>query len=608
MQTQQNSSSLPARPLRLWPGVVLVLVQWFMWMVLPAMAPEALLVGTIGGLIAAPLIVLWWVGFSRAPWLDRLGAVVVMGIGVAATQPLLHQSIATALGGVVFYFFVVPPLCLALVAAAVFTRHRSPDVRRVVITAALLFACGFWTLVRTDAVTVGRLPLAWRWTASAEERLLAQGDLVITPVAPAGPAGAAGAGAVVAPESTPVTGIIPAMSGPEAMSEPTVTRVEWPGFRGVLRDGIVRDTNIATDWSVTPPVELWRRPVGPGWSSFAVSGDLIYTQEQRGDEELVSCYRMSDGTPVWVHRDQARFWEGTAGAGPRATPTINNGLVYALGATGILNALAAETGAVVWSRNAKADTDAPTPDWGFAASPLIVDDAVIVAAGGTLAAYDARTGALRWVGTKYSGHYGSPHLATIDGVAQVLQTGGPGIASFSPADGTMLWEHAWEGGSIAQPAMTADGDLLFTAVTGPGGLGMRRLVVSRGAGGWTATERWTSNGLKPYFNDYVVHGTHAYGFDNNILASINLQDGKRAWKGGRYGNGQLILLSAQDLLLVLTEEGELALVSATSEKFTEVARVPAIDGMTWNHPVLVGDVLLVRNGAEMAAFKLPLRR
>jgi outer membrane protein assembly factor BamB len=598
MQTQQNAPSLPARPLRLWPGVVLVLVQWFMWIVLPSIAPEALLVGTIGGLLAAPLIILWWVGFSRAPWLDRLGAIVVMGIGVAAAQPFLHQSLATALGGTVFYFFVVPALCLALVAAAVITRHRSTGVRRMGLAAAILLACGFWTLVRTDAITVGRLPLAWRWTASAEERLLAQGEMIVPVVTPAVVEPAA------PPAAVPVTAVT---ASPEVMREPAIARAEWPGFRGSRRDGIVPDTNIATDWSATPPVELWRRPVGPGWSSFAVSGDRFYTQEQRGDDELVACYRMSDGTPLWVHRDPARFWEGTAGAGPRATPSISNGRVYTLGATGILNALVADTGALVWSRNVKADTAAPTPDWGFATSPLVIDDAVIVAAAGTLAAYDARTGAPRWTGPQHSGNYSSPHLVTIDGVAQVLQLSGPNVTSFLPADGTVLWDYTWEGGAIAQPAMTPDGDVLVTAVTGPGGLGTRRLDVSRAAAGWTATERWTSNGLKPYFNDFVVHGTHAYGFDNNILAAIDLQDGKRAWKGGRYGNGQLILLSAQDLLLVLSEDGELALVSATPDKFTELAKFPAIEGMTWNHPVLVGDVLLVRNGAEMAAFRLPRR-
>jgi len=225
-----------------------------------------------------------------------------------------------------------------------------------------------------------------------------------------------------------------------------------------------------------------------------------------------------------------------------------------------------------------------------------------------LAAYDVATGNPRWLGPAGGGGYSSPHLVTIAGVAQVLLLNGAGAISVAPADGTVLWQHRWPGDGIVQPAVTADGDVLIGSGSGLGGakIGVRRIAAAHGSGGWTVEERWTSIGLKPYFNDFVVHKGHAYGFDGSLLACIDLKDGKRQWKDGRYGNGQLVLLPDQDLLLVLSEEGELALVGATPDKFGELARCPAIKGKTWNHPVLVGDVLLVRNSEEMAAFRMSL--
>jgi outer membrane protein assembly factor BamB len=277
-----------------------------------------------------------------------------------------------------------------------------------------------------------------------------------------------------------------------------------------------------------------------------------------------------------------------------------------MGATGIVNALDERTGALLWSRNAVADTGKTVPDWGVASSPVVIDDLVIVAVAGQLAAYDASTGASRWIGQAGGGGYSSPHLATIAGVPQVLLIRGSRTISVAPKDGSLLWEHSSgaPSASIVQPAVADDGDVLIASGDAMGGNGILRVAVARGPEGWKVEERWASRGLKPYFNDFVVHEGHVFGFDGSILSCIDLADGSRKWKGGRFGHGQLVLLPEQDLLLVLSEEGELALVSATAEKFTEIARLPALEGKTWNHPVMVGDTLLVRNGEEMAAYRL----
>jgi outer membrane protein assembly factor BamB len=243
------------------------------------------------------------------------------------------------------------------------------------------------------------------------------------------------------------------------------------------------------------------------------------------------------------------------------------------------------------------------PMWGFSSSPLVVDDLVIVAASGALVAYDLATGELRWSGPASGEGYSSPQLLSIDGVAQVVQLNGEGAFSVSPADGTQLWNYPWPGYPIVQPTLTADGDMLVAVNQGSG---LRRIAVNHGPGKWTVDERWRTNRLKPYYSDIVVHEGHAYGFDGSVIVCINLEDGMRTWKGGRYGAGQIFLLADQSLLVVLGEQGELALVSASPHQFTELATFPAIEGKTWNHPVLVGNVLLVRNAEEMAAFKLTL--
>jgi outer membrane protein assembly factor BamB len=601
MTSAQTDEANPRQPLRLWPGVAAAVVLVVAKFVLPVVAPEIGAFGVFGELVAGLAIVVWWAFFSRAPRSERWGAVVLMIAVLFATSRFLHVSIAQGGMGMLFPILAFPILTLAFVGWAIATRGLSDGLRRATMVATILLAAGAWGLVRTGGVVAGGgSDFHWRWSKTPEERLLAQaGDKPsASPSAPAA-AETPRKGSVASPPADVPKALPSAPAGAKAGAE-------WPGFRGPGRDGVVRGVRIETDWTASPPVELWRRPIGPGWSSFAVHLDRLYTQEQRGDDEIVACYDARTGEPVWRHRDAARFWESNAGPGPRGTPTLGNGRVYTLGATGIVNALDAGDGAVVWSRNAALDTETEVPYWGFASSPLVVGDVVVVAAAGKLVAYDIATGDPRWLGPAGGAGYSSPHLLTIDGVPQVLLLSEKGATSVAPADGTLLWEHAWPGGAIVQPAQTADGDVLINSLAMTGGVGTRRLAVAHGPGGWTVKERWTSVGLKPYFNDFVVHKGHAFGFDGSILACIDLEDGRRKWKGGRYGNGQLVLLADQDLLLVLAEDGELALVRATPDTFTELARLPALRGKTWNHPVLVGDLLLARNGEQMAAFRLPV--
>ncbi|MBZ0112886.1 MAG: PQQ-binding-like beta-propeller repeat protein [Thermoanaerobaculia bacterium] len=653
-KTMSNrGDSHPSRPLRLWPGVVIVILQWLTRFLVPPLFPDATAIAVMGGLFGGLAVAVWWIFFSRAPRAERWLAVPMMILALLLTGQLVDVSLATGAMGMLLPIYAVPVLSLAFVAWAVMGRRLPTAQRWVTLVVTIVLASGVWTLVRTNGFTGGvDSDFAWRWSMTAEEKLVARAGEESFVLSPSGveeraePARSAtasdasegsdasdpgiAAGSRVATDSTldPTDEAAPMPSEPSASSvdlssdEPSgapetspappvassgaeilaLAEPEWPGFRGPDRDGDVAVPPIATDWSSVPPAELWRRPIGPGWSSFAVAGDRLYTQEQRGDDEVVSCYRLSTGEPVWRHHDPARFWESNAGAGPRGTPTLSDGRVYSLGATGILNALDAADGAVVWSRDAAADSGAKTPGWGFAGSPLVWEDLVIVATSGALVAYDRSDGEPRWFGPVGGEGYSSPQRMVIEGVEQILQLNGAGISSVRPADGEVLWEHGWEGYPIVQPGLTDDGDVLISVNAGSG---TRRLAITHDAGGWAAAERWTSMGLKPYFNDFVVHRGHAYGFDGRILASIDLEDGERDWKGGRYGSGQLVLLPDQDLLLVLSEKGELALVSATPDGFTELARVAAVHGKTWNHPVVVGDILLVRNGEEMVAFRLP---
>ncbi len=395
---------------------------------------------------------------------------------------------------------------------------------------------------------------------------------------------------------------------------------DWPQFRGNYRNGI--DTGHG--WVSIPgrvllipkdddpkrqPKELWRHPVGPAWSSFAVVGNHAITQEQQQQNEAVVCYDLDTGEPLWVHTDAARFKEVFGGVGPRATPTIHEGRVYTLGATGILNCLELETGKPVWQANILTDAGADNITWGMSASPLIVDDMVIVNPGGKsgkgVAAYHRQTGEIIWAKGDFPASYSAPVLATIGGVQQILLHDGHGVTGINPEDGSELWRFPWTTQpevNVAMPTLIYDGRVLI----GSGyGVGSALLDIKHDGEQWSATTDWSqreSRFLKPKFNDFIVLGKLAYGLDEGIMVCIDLETRKQLWKKGRYGYGQLIVIGGK--LLVLAESGEVVFIGEGEHK--ELYRWQAIKGKTWNHPAFAHGKLLVRNAEEAACYELPI--
>lgn len=560
------------KPLRLLPGVIIVIIQWLLWFVVPSFVhgDQVTMIRVFGGLIGGLAVVIWWVFFSRAPWFDRLSAGFLMIASFLVTAQFLDKSIATTMMGLMFVVYSVPFMCLVFVAWAVLSRNTSKGIQRATMTVTIILAFGIWAFLRTEGMDAEtHNEIVWRWAKSAEERMLARVDHNMKPIT---------------------------IDSVSMSKEP-----EWSGFRGTNRDDIVHGTRIGSDWTKSPPVEMWRRPVGPGCSSFAIDGSLLFTQEQRGENEMVTCYDINTGELVWKHSDIVRFWDSHAGAGPRSTPTLYNGRIYTLGGTGILNVLDECTGTVIWSRDAASENAVKVLTWGFAGSPLVVKDIVAVSLAGKLAGYDAAGGKLMWTASDGLDGYSSPHLVSIDSVPQIILMSHSGAVSVDPLDGKQLWKYDWKVDTrILQPAVIGGGDLLFEGEL----KGISRVTVSHSKGEWNTKELWKSTAMKLNFNDFIIHKGFAYGYDGPAIACIDIKDGALKWRGAPY-RGFSILLADQDLLLVLTEKGDIALAEATPERFKELGRIKAMKDRTWNHPALSGNILIVRNNKEMVAYRLP---
>jgi outer membrane protein assembly factor BamB len=510
----------------------------------------------------------------------------------------LELVFGTAIDGAVRNIITLILAFAALMSLVVWFLWESghPRARKWTVAGALagLVLAGM-ALVRVERVSGDLVPqFAWRWQRSPDFLLERH------------------------PAVAPADGAAP----PETTVPWTATPGDHPRFLGADGTATVTGVQLDPDWEARPPRQVWRRPLGAGWSGFATCGSHAVTLEQRGDEELVACYSLDDGADEWAVAVPARHQTVLGGVGPRSTPTIHDGVVYATGATGWLHAIDGATGRVVWRKDVCADlgidpvAHALAVAWGRAGSPLVVDDLVVVPGGGprdggavSLVAYDRADGSRRWLAGDRQIAYASPVIATFAGRRLIITVNEGEAAGYDPADGQLVWRCEWPGHSssdanCSQPVPLDDRRFLLSKGYGLGAAVFR--IADPTATPWAIEPVWRETGLlKTKFTSVVLRDGHVYGLSDGILECVAVADGRRAWKGGRYGQGQVLLVG--DLLVVQAESGEVVLVEANPTAHRVRARLAALSGQTWNNPTLAGDRLLVRNAEEAACYIVPQR-
>jgi outer membrane protein assembly factor BamB len=449
---QATSQPLTGGRLRWWPLAALLLMMLGM-RVLPELLDSPgmpiLLMGFLGPAAMSVLVVVWWCFASRAPVKEKLLGVGGIAVAAAAGIALLHES----LQGMWIAIDVAPAAAVAF-GLPLLLLSRNRQYRLPVALLLTFITFGYWDLRQNEGVTGDfSTELLWRWEPTSEEIYLA----------------------TLASENAKLT-------APPTLPLVNLAVPDWPGFRGAERNSRINGLAINTDWSVEPPQQVWKRRIGPGWSSFSVVGQQLFTQEQRGENEVVLCLHADTGEVIWEYVYPSRFWESIAGAGPRATPTIADEGIFALGANGVLVCLNAADGSEIWKRDLREDADREPPSWGFSSSPLVTAGAVIVHAGGEdnkgIFAYDVNDGSIRWSVAAGDHTYSSAHLATIAAVPGVLMLCNDGLQFLNPQDGTLIWSHDWpyQNYRTLQPLIVDENTLLIATSLREG---TRKLTVTR---------------------------------------------------------------------------------------------------------------------------------
>ena len=564
-------------PLRMWPMLVVLGLQAT---TLALTFTTSLSTGVrFGCMMLGPLVCLllfcFWLLFASR--LDRLSQFGILGLTI------LSGCAAGLLGddkmAITLWIYGVPIAITITCLVLVLTQNGDHRFRFSVMAVAMIAMWCPFTLFRLEGFDGRYLPqLTWRWKPSHESEL----------------------GFSTAPTTSKLPGV-PVDADSQRVAE-------WPGFRGPGANGVATGPISQLDWHKAQPLEIWRRDLGPAWSSFAFASNRLFTQEQRGTTELVTCYDAGTGEPIWQYAVENRFDEVVSGAGPRATPTFAKGRIFSYGAKAVLCCLDADAGKVIWQRDLMQEINARIPIWGFTSSPVVINDKVVVYADGDesrgLCAFDVDTGASVWQIASSGMNFSSAQRFEVHGETLAVFGDSDGLRAIAPDTGRVAWQHRpsdWKGPAIVQPQQIGNGSLLVPLGDG---VGLARLECTYDGGVWQIKEAWSSKSLRPSFNDFVFYEGHAYGFDKNLFACIDASTGKRRWKRGRYGFGQVVLLSNARRLIVTTEQGDAVLLEVNPDQHRELGRISAVAGKTWNHPVVVQNSLFIRNGKSVVCYGL----
>ena len=380
---------------------------------------------------------------------------------------------------------------------------------------------------------------------------------------------------------------------------------DWPQWRGPRQDGISLETGLLNEWPEGGPPELWRIALGIGYSSVAVVGERAYTMFGDDSGEYVICIDVRDGHTLWKVESAGPF-ENIYGGGPRATPTVHEGRVYTVGATGAALCLDASSGEKIWGLDVIAEFGGENLEWGLSASFVIVDDKAVVVVNGSdgksLVALNKDTGKTVWTALDDKAGYSTPLLIELDKKKQIVVMTGVAVVGVALDDGAELWRHPWItdlDANAATPIFHAG--QLFISSGYDTGAALFDLAVNDGQ--VEATLVWETRKMKNLFTTSILIDGFLYGFHNKIFTCVDFATGKTQWSQRGFNQGSV--LSADGKLIIYGERGTLALAEVSPVAYTEISSVKLHKAnKLWSIPTLSGQRLFVRNHEELICFDL----